>query len=92
MGFYNTSINNSHNFMSTLQNVMLIESCYEDAWENYMQSKNLTSQEMEDLFDEDVNVRMIIENDAHNIFEGICQCMKIHTTRFSNATIINLPR
>ena len=73
MGFYNTSINNSHNFMSTLQNVMLIESCYEDAWENYMQSKNLTPQQMEDLFDEDVNVRMIIENDAHNIFESLCQ-------------------
>ena len=52
---------------------MLIESCYEDEWENYMQSKNLTPQQMEDLFDEDVNVRMIIENDAHNIFEGICQ-------------------
>ena len=59
--------------MSTLQNEMILENCFDEAWENFRVSNKLTVDEMTELFSFSQGTRIAIERTARKMFEDMCQ-------------------
>lgn len=59
--------------MSVLHHESILESCFEDAYENFRIDNNYTISEMEDLYMQNKNVRMRLEEVAKMLFEDLCQ-------------------
>ena len=59
--------------MSTLQNEMILENCFDEAWENFRVSNKLTVDEMTELFAFSQGTRLAIEITARKMFDDMCQ-------------------
>jgi len=59
--------------MSTLQNEMILENCFDEAWENFRVSNKLTVDEMTELFSFSQGTRLAIEITARKMFDDMCQ-------------------
>jgi len=59
--------------MSTLQNEMILENCFDEAWENFRVSNKLTVDEMTELFSFSQGTRIAIERTAQKMFDDMCQ-------------------
>jgi len=59
--------------MSTLQNEMILENCFDEAWENFRVSNKLTVDEMTELFAFSQGTRIAIERNAQKMFDDMCQ-------------------
>jgi len=59
--------------MSTLQNEMILENCFDEAWESFRVSNKLTVDEMTELFAFSQGTRIAIERTARKMFKDMCQ-------------------
>ena len=59
--------------MSVLHHESVLENCFEDAYESFRIDNNYTISEMEDLYMQNKNVRMRLEEVAKMLFEDLCQ-------------------
>ena len=59
--------------MSVLHHESILESCLEDAYESFRIDNNYSISEMEDLYMQNKNVRMRLEEVAKMLFEDLCQ-------------------
>ncbi len=59
--------------MSTLHHENLLETCWDEAWENFRVSNKLTEDELNWLTNNTLGVMDAIEKQAHKLFEGLCQ-------------------
>ena len=59
--------------MSVLHHEGILETCFEDAYESFRIDNNYTISEMEDLYIENKNLRMRLEEVATQLFEDKCQ-------------------
>ena len=59
--------------MSVLHHDSIMESCFEDAYESFRIDNNYSISEMEDLYMQNKNVRMRLEEVAKMLFEDLCQ-------------------
>ena len=50
-----------------------METCFEDAYEHFRIENHYTISEMEDLYMQNKNVRMRLEEVAKMLFEDLCQ-------------------
>ena len=58
--------------MSCLQNEILLEQCYEDAYEQFRIHNKLNEQQMQELILHS-GVQLAIEKSARKMFEDMCQ-------------------
>ena len=58
--------------MSCLQNEILLEQCYEDAYEQFKTHNKLDEQQMQELILHS-GVQFAIEKSARKMFENMCQ-------------------
>ena len=58
--------------MSCLQNEILLEQCYDDAYEQFRIHNKLNEQQMQELILHS-GVQLAIEKSARKIFDGLCQ-------------------
>ena len=59
--------------MSVLHHEAIMETCFEDAYECFRIDNNYSISEMEDLYMQNKNVRMRLEEVATMLFEDLCQ-------------------
>ena len=59
--------------MSVLHHEAIMETCFEDAYESFRVDNNYSISEMEDLYIENKNLRMRLEEVAIQLFEDKCQ-------------------
>ena len=59
--------------MSTLQNEMILENCFDEAWESFRVNNKLTVDEMTELCDFSEGTRNAIERTAQKMFDDMCQ-------------------
>ena len=59
--------------MSVLHHEASMETCFEDAYESFRIDNNYSISEMEDLYMQNKNVRMRLEEVATMLFEDLCQ-------------------
>ena len=59
--------------MSTLQNEMILENCFDEAWESFRVHNKLTVEQMEELFAFSQGTRLAIEITARKMFDDMCQ-------------------
>ena len=59
--------------MSVLHHEAIMETCFEDAYESFRIDNNYSISEMEDLYIENKNLRMRLEEVAIQLFEDKCQ-------------------
>ena len=59
--------------MSCLQNEMLLEQCFDEAWESFRVSNNLTVAMMEELCSFSAGTVDAIEKTAQQMFDDMCQ-------------------
>jgi len=59
--------------MSTLHHEALLETCYEEAWEDYIKEHNLTPEVLDQLDPKTSLTYQFIEMDARRRFEDMCQ-------------------
>ena len=59
--------------MSTLQNEMILENCFDEAWESFRVSNKLTVDEMTELCSFSKGTVNAIERNAMKMFEDMCQ-------------------
>ena len=59
--------------MSVLHHESILETCFEDAYESFRIDNNYTISEMEDLYMQNKNLRMRLEEVAIQLFEDKCQ-------------------
>ena len=59
--------------MSTLHHENLLETCWDEAWENFRVSNKLTEDELNWLTNNTLGVMDAIEKQAPRLFEGLCQ-------------------
>ncbi len=59
--------------MSTLHHENLLETCWDEAWENFRVSNKLTEDELNWLTNNTLGTLDAIEKQAHRLFEGLCQ-------------------
>ncbi len=59
--------------MSTLHHENLLETCWDEAWENFRVSNKLTEDELNWLTNNTLGVMDAIEKQAQRLFEGLCQ-------------------
>ena len=59
--------------MSDLHHDSIMETCFEDAYESFRIDNNYSISEMEDLYMQNKNVRMRLEEVAKMLFEDLCQ-------------------
>ena len=59
--------------MSVLHHETIMETCFEDAYEHFRIENHYTISEMEDLYMQNKNVRMRLEEVAKMLFEDLCQ-------------------
>ena len=52
---------------------MILENCFDEAWENFRVSNKLTVDEMTELFSFSQGTRIAIERTARKMFEDMCQ-------------------
>ncbi len=58
--------------MSTLHHESLLESCWDEAWENFRQSNQLTEDELNWLTNNTLGVMDAIEKQARKLFQEMC--------------------
>jgi len=58
--------------MSCLQNEILLEQCYEDAYEQFRTHNKLNEDQMQELILHE-GVQLAIEKSAYKMFEDMCQ-------------------
>ena len=59
--------------MSTLQNEMILENSFDEAWESFRVSNKLTVDEMTELCDFSEGTLNAIERNAQKMFDDMCQ-------------------
>ena len=59
--------------MSTLHHESLLETCFDEAWENFRISNKLTEDELNWLTNNTLGTMDAIEKQARVLFEGLCQ-------------------
>ena len=59
--------------MSTLQNEMILENCFDEAWESFRVNNKLTVDEMTELCDFSEGTLHAIERNAQKLFDDMCQ-------------------
>ena len=59
--------------MSTLQNEMILENCFDDAWEEFRVCNKLTVDQMEELCSFSQGTVYAIERNAQVMFAHMCQ-------------------
>ncbi len=59
--------------MSTLHHESLMETCFDEAWENFRVHNKLTVDEMTELCSFSEGTRDTITKTAHEMFEDMCQ-------------------
>ena len=59
--------------MSTLQNEMILENCFDNAWEQFRVSNKLTVDQMEELCSFSQGTVNAIERNAQVMFAHMCQ-------------------
>ena len=59
--------------MSTLHHESLLETCFDQAWDNFRESNKLSLSEMEELWDISRGTRDAIEKQARKLFQEMCQ-------------------
>mgnify|MGYP001158608522 FL=1 len=59
--------------MSCLQNEILLEQCYEDAYEQFRISNKLTEAQLDELLSFSKGASDAIEKSARLMFENMCQ-------------------
>ena len=59
--------------MSTLQNEMILENCFDEAWEAFRVHNKLTVDEMTELWDFSEGTLNAIERNAQKMFDDMCQ-------------------
>ena len=59
--------------MSTLHHESLMETCFDEAWENFRVHNKLTVDEMTELCSFSEGTRDRITKTAHEMFEDMCQ-------------------
>ena len=59
--------------MSVLHHEAIMETCFEDAYESFRIDNNYSISEMEDLYMQNKNLRMRLEEVAIQLFEDKCQ-------------------
>ena len=59
--------------MSVLHHESILETCFEEAYESFRNDNKYTISEMEDLYMQNKNVRMRLEEVAKMLFEDLCQ-------------------
>ena len=59
--------------MSTLQNEMILENCFDEAWESFRVHNKLTVDEMTELCSFSKGTVNAIERNAMKMFEDMCQ-------------------
>ena len=59
--------------MSCLQNEMLLEQCFDEAWESFRVSNKLTVEMMEELCSFSAGTVDAIEKTAQQMFDDMCQ-------------------
>ena len=59
--------------MSTLQNEMILENCFDEAWESFRVHNKLTVDEMTELCDFSEGTVNAIERNAQKMFDDMCQ-------------------
>ena len=59
--------------MSVLHHESILDTCFEDAYESFRVDNNYSISEMEDLYIENKNLRMRLEEVAIQLFEDKCQ-------------------
>ena len=52
---------------------MILENCFDEAWENFRVSNKLTVDEMTELFAFSQGTRIAIERNAQKMFDDMCQ-------------------
>ncbi len=58
--------------MSTLHHESILETCFDEAWENFRVSNKLTEDELNWLTNNTLGVMDAIEKQAQKLFEGMC--------------------
>ncbi len=59
--------------MSTLHHESLLETCFEEAWDNFREHNKLSLKEMEELWDISRGTRDAIESQARKLFTEMCR-------------------
>ena len=59
--------------MSTLHHESLLESCHDEAWENFRTHNKLTFDQLTDLCSFSEGTRNAIERQARKSFDALCQ-------------------
>ncbi len=59
--------------MSVLHHESILESCFDQAWDNFRESNKLSLSEMEELWDISRGTRDAIESQAIKLFKEMCQ-------------------
>ena len=59
--------------MSTLQNEMILENCFDEAWESFRTHNQLTVDELNWLCNNTLGTLDAIEKQARRLFEDLCQ-------------------
>ena len=59
--------------MSVLHHEELLETCFDQAWDNFRASNKLTLEQMEELWDFSRGTRDAIERQARKLFTEACQ-------------------
>jgi len=59
--------------MSTMQNEMILETCFDEAWENFRVHNKLTEDELNWLTNNTLGTLDAIERQAQRLFDSLCQ-------------------
>ena len=59
--------------MSVLHHEALLESCFDQAWENFRVHNKLTVDEMTELCSFSEGTRLAVEKQAQRMFDDLCQ-------------------
>ena len=59
--------------MSVLHHETLLETCFDEAWENFRVHNKLTPEMMEELCSSSVGTVNAIERQARRLFDDLCQ-------------------
>ena len=59
--------------MSTMQNEMILENCFDEAWENFRTHNKLTEDELNWLTNNTLGTMDAIERQARRLFDNMCQ-------------------